>query len=239
MNKEQFKILKEINSLLLKIKEIDLNIESENSRVTKIINLREEKKSHHLKLQDELVAIQKDIDLNEKKLKEIAKIKETSEKSSHLIKNESEAEKFSLQQKKLNDDISSAEDLIFSLLQRFDDIQNEISETALFLEGSLITLNDIKKEVLEINEPLLKEIEKLKVRIEYLKGELSQNFKTKLESTLNKNLKNSPFTRIISSYCEHCKLLVSKIDEEAIERNLSLKSCSGCSRIFIPREANY
>src|SRR5690606_25351535 len=178
---------------------------------------------HYLKLENELNLLNKQKSQAESALSQAAT--EASVKASEARLS------FTLEK------IEKLEEEQFVLLENKEDYELKRKEAQECLKGSLETYEEINVEVKEVVQKEQEAITNLLKRIKLLKEELHESFKIKLESILKKNLKISPFTRLEGRACEFCKLELSRLDEENIEKNFQLKSCSGCGRLFIPKEA--
>ena len=235
MSTESFKILKEINSLSMRVNELNDLIANENKRVTFIERnraSRESERDEFLKEKDEqqkvLVKTENDIATNSSK---IAKDKENL---STLM----DAGAIQSLEKQINDSeqkLDALEEEGLLVLEKIEELEKEIDEASDFLQGSLESLSEIKIEVTNACKAYQEEIDQLSSRVELLKVELPPLFQSKLELTLSKNIPISNFTRIKDESCEFCRYGLSKMDTKSIEDQLNLKICQSCSRIFLPK----
>jgi len=239
LNKETFRILKEINSLYLENTRLTEIIASESSRTTKIEDLRSEKEQLIVTLD--------------------RRVKEESLKLSHT------EDEIAQNQQKLNQamsnknnvftehEISSFEKQIATYKEKLDELENsgleimtlceelscELDEAKNFLKGSIETLNNIRLEVTENNKPYQEKINVNTKRMQHLFSELPELLKQKFTQLLERNLKYGPVAQIDKNHCSVCKMELAKSEIEAIEKHLQIKFCPSCSRVFIPISSLY
>ncbi len=239
MSRESFKILKEINSLASKITELELICEKENKRLLFIQNSREQKSNELLEYKESLSQTNKSLHLIENEIASLSlKIDSDQANLNSIIA----AQALSSMEKQIEENsskLSEFEEEGLNKLEVIESLDQNISDCEEFLKGSQETLDEITKEVSEITSMQKSEILKTQNRINLLKEELPNNFKSKLELILNQKLKGSSFTRIKSDACEYCRFTLSKVEVSKIEDQLALQTCKSCSRIFIPISASY
>lgn len=223
----------------MKKNEIQKKIDEETSRLTKLQSLREAREEE----KRELLSWVKDNETNYSKIENelvlLNKQKMQAESALNSATTESQAKASESSLAFTQEKIDLNEETQFSLLEEKEELDLKLKEAEEFLKGSLETYKEIEEEVQDVTKLEQENITNLLKRIELLKEELPEVFKLKLDSLLKKNLKITPFTRLEGRSCEYCKLEVSRLDEENIEKNFQLKTCSGCSRLFIPKEASY
>ncbi len=133
-----------------------------------------------------------------------------------------------------NQEISSLEDKGFALLEDLDRNESERADLQTFLSGLEKTMSEISDEVKEEMARFQHEIGQLDLRLSSLTDALPSEYRDLLMKTLKKNLAHGPFTRIDSGSCFFCRYKISRTDESEIDMQKKLKTCSQCSRIFIP-----
>lgn len=239
MNKEDFRILKEISGLHGKVLSLTEKIELENSRISKIENLRLEanealnEANNQLKLKNqELAQNENNIELLNKKITQ-------SQDALDKAVNEKAATSSQKQLDVFKENLATVEEVAFGIMEEVDLLEQTISDKKSFLAGSEKSLEEIKKEVETNNTPTLKEVEITKERISLLNQGMEPATVSRLEKLLVKNLKHGPLTKIEESACYICGYTVNATDRDQIEKKLMLKSCGSCSRIFIPNTTLY
>ncbi len=239
MSAENFKILKEINSLTTKVNEINDLVSKESKRLRFI-------EGNRIDRQDEMTLAQKNLDHYKKDMtkieNEISTLSAKIDKDKESLQGLSEESSITSMEKQiaeLETKRIKLEDEIFVILEKAEAEEQNIKEAQSFLEGSLRSLNEIKKDVNAKNEGYQKELDSLLNRVGLLKESLPIQFQTKLEQVLSKKVQISSFTRIKSNTCEFCKRDISRMEETEIEQKLALKTCQGCGRIFIPAAASF
>ena len=239
MSMESFKILKEINSLSQKKSELEASILKEEKRLDFIKKNREDRSHEKEDLNTLLKQFKSELMETENTISQLSsKIEKDKSNLSSLI----DGNAITSLQKQIDDmktNLDLNEEKGLELLEEIEETESKISDCVEFLTGSLESLNEIGQEVQLATRDYTEEIEILNNRNKALMEQLPENFKSRIELTLQKEIKISNFTRIKSDTCEFCRFNLSKIDIIAIEDKLALKSCQGCSRIFIPIQAGY
>ena len=237
--KEQFKILKEISSLLDKKQQLLQNLESEKQRVHKVQNLRSSRELELIKFQDSL----KEYSANEQEVEnQLAHLQaQLDQAKSHInqVQTQQQVDALTNEIEGLERKINQLEEDGMLILEKIDEIESSIQDSRTFLSGSLETLQEVTQEVQEKSNELNQQINILDQRLDALMQQLNPIFASKLSATLKKNIPISIFTRISGDCCDFCKLALSKVDSEGIEKKMSLTTCNGCHRIFIPVNSQY
>lgn len=236
MSAEAFKIAKEINSLRQNIQQIEHKISDENKRVTHIILARSQRQQQLMEDQDSLKEIKAMLQKNEN---EIANAQLNLDKDNLSLKSLTNNQQLLALEKSIEHNkllIDELENTGLSQLEKIDELELEIKESQDFLKGSEDSLIEISKEVDLLVSNFKDQIDKTNKRIELLYEQLPEDFREKIKNTVAKKIPQSSFTRIKNGGCEFCRLSLSKVDISNIEDYLKLKSCSGCSRIFIPEQ---
>jgi predicted nucleic acid-binding Zn-ribbon protein len=236
---ESFKILKEINSLSMRKNVLLDLVEAEQKRITFIENNRREREASLVSFQDTLKEQKADLTSTEN---QINLLSQKIEKDNTNLVSLVDGASISSLQKQIDEmkiKLDQNEEKGLELLDLIESSEVNISDCNEFLKGSLESLNEIKVEVDEKVSELQSEIDSITKRDALLMEELPPNFNNKISLILKKNIQISSFTRIKGGSCEFCRFNLSKSDVIAIEDKLALKSCQGCSRIFIPIQSGY
>lgn len=239
MSKENFKILKEINSLSLLKEDFQSKIASENKRIDFVEsnrNLRAEQKERDLA---QLKELNTQITNIENEISHLG-LKLTKDKENlSTITTEAGLSNMEKQISDLESKLEAFEEEGLEKMEEAESVEIRISQADEFLAGSLDSLNEIKAEVQQTNSEHQLEIEKLEKRINLLIEELPTDFQDRYKRVSESDIKGSVFTRIKNDSCEYCRFGLSKIDIQKVEDLLQFKTCSGCRRIFIPQAAHY
>ena len=239
MSRESFKILKEINSLYSKESNFLDLISKENKRISFIEKNRadrlESKTQKEEKIKDTNSAFQK----IENEIAELSKRIGRDKANLTLMTDDNSINSMKKQIAENEVKLNQAEEKGFLYMEETESLELSLQEDQEFLQGSLESLLEIEGEVSTKNKEYNLELEKIAHRILLLKEELPPPFKNRLEQVILRKIPFSSFSRIKSGACEFCRMSLSVVDINLIEDKLALKSCSGCSRIFIPIQASY
>jgi predicted nucleic acid-binding Zn-ribbon protein len=231
--------MKEINSLYLENLELGKNISAEESRITKLNLLRTE-------AQDKISA--NDKSLKELKAKfqtsenEIAKLQKSLDNNrGHLAAAITEQEIKNLESQINTSELKldEVENLGFELMESIEETEESTKSRNNFITGSLETLTELSAEVAEITKPLVTKAEQNHNRISLLEAEFPIDILAKYKKLMDKNLKYGPLASIENNQCSICKFGLAVTDIDLIEKKLALRSCAGCSRLFVPRSTIY
>lgn len=206
MNLENFRLLREINSLKLDNSKREKLILDEESRLKSLNS----KKS---KAQTELRVFQSDFIAAKDRLNQI-----DDQLKAHL----NEQTKSKLEN----------EGMI--LLEKIDLLQSEIKDKETFLVGIEKTFLEIKSEVDSFVTSEQLSITQNLHRIENLMSLLPSEVQVKLKILVDKKMHLGPFTTNQNGKCQMCLRSISKIDESEIDVKLSFMTCLSCGRIFLP-----
>lgn len=229
---ESLRNIVEIEGLKRKINELDNSTKAELKRLSDIEQKRidtqnsikdYEQKIHDLKLKEAELDI---LNLENK----IEKLKSQTS----MVKNEKEANILEKEISLLITEHKTKEDNYFKNLDFESQYQNNISDYKNFLEGSLETLNEIKKEVDEFSSKNNLEVSNLQKRINSLLENTTNTYSKVYLETSNR-LKVAPTTAYINGKnCSVCKIAIDQLTITNVENHVSLEQCPNCGRILIP-----
>lgn len=237
--KEQFKLLKEISSLFDQREILQDKVIKENLRVEKVIKQRQVREQEKLELQEQLKKASSQEQHIENCLAHSQGQLDQAKGHLNSVQTQQQIDALTSEISKLESDINQLEEEGIEILEKIDLLNKNIEEANSFLIGSEESLNEITHEVAEISDDFQKQIEILNQRIHSLTDELNPIFQNKLNTAINKKIPISIFSRISGGCCDFCKLQLSKVEVDNIERKLNLATCNGCSRIFIPLNSLY
>lgn len=224
MSIESFLTLKEIDSLT-KMRTTQLTAKTGQEKRLNELDLRRQETLIALNsLKENLISKHSEMADIEKKLKT------SSEQKQRLMDLGGDENKI----KNYSDQIASLENEGLDCLATSEQLETEINDKKIFLQGLEKTIQEIQKEVEEEITVIDKEISNLDLRLNLLKDDLPQDFRSILKSISSKNLAHGPFTRVENGSCYFCRFKISRIDESEIDMQKNLKTCPQCTRIFLP-----
>lgn len=224
MDKENFRKLKEFDSLM---KMRDLQEMQKIDQKKRITQLQETKQEYLAKKNDLNLRLH---DINQQLFEIDQKLKINAQQSERLKqtgKNDLTLEAYHI-------DAAEQEEKGFALLALADIHRTKLEEVLGFLKGLDKTIEEISQEVnLEVTN-LDTSMSNLKLRLGLIMEDLPLDYRKLLEKTLKKKLAFGPFTKLLNCSCFFCRFKMSKVDESEIDTQLKLKTCSQCDRIFLP-----
>ena len=224
MSVDWFLKLKEIDSLgKMRISYLK-TIAQQNSRISKLLERREETNLESLTLSHKTRSLQQDLFDLEKKLQLF------TQQRQNLMDLGGDQTKI----KSFTNDIEKLENDGLELLGQQEEIQTRLDEIKTFQAGLDNTIKEIESEVSGDTKSQRNEIEKVDFRLKLLEEELPDNFQQVFRRTLLKNLAHGPFTRVDAGSCFFCRYKISRQDESEIDMQQILKTCNQCGRIFLP-----
>lgn len=239
MNKQVYRVLKEIHSLQSQIDTFESEIGAENSRLGKILKMRDERA---IELNENSILatdIANKITQIESELEHHTSQLSQSKASHNLVQTQQELKAVEIQIASYEEKIKCLETSYFELNDKLDEVTILIDEANTFLIGSLKSVEEIKAEIAQENHPKFENLSNVTERIQRLMSEIPVNVKTKLEVLLAKNLRYGPFSQIKSNSCSVCGNGISHNEAKEIEQDLKFRSCSGCQRIFMPANVSF
>ena len=235
LTKQELESLKEIQSVdqqlrdLIKLKEVEL------SRITKIsstidcrIRAKEEKIS-------ELSAIKKMIQDHSNSLDSLYKREEALKSQSNSATSEKERTAFEVQLQTIDEKKSVEEDAFFKLSEKSEQLEIEIKEDTVFIEGAIKSKGEIEQIVNESNIDSDRKIEVTSERVKYLFSELSDEVRQFFSPIYAKYRFNSPLAFDDEGKCSKCRFVLDQITRTELRKNGQLQQCDNCSRLLIPR----
>ena len=224
MSVDWFLKLKEIDSLAkMRIKYLRTRGE-QNERISKLNDRREEAVMRTAKLKQETISINSEMADIDKKLKN------ASEQKQRIIDIGGDDKKI----QSFTVEIAALEEKGIELLSRQDEIENENQDAKTFAAGIEKTICEIQSEAKPELDKIEQELSNIDIRQNLLLEELPADFKSLLLKITTKNLAHGPFTRIEQGSCYFCRYKISRMEEDEIDMQKSLKTCPQCTRIFLP-----
>lgn len=239
MDKDSFRILKEINSLYSDKKKLQELIANEKNRLFKVEQMRSERKAQLELDQKEFKQVNGELAVLENELAGTQTKLANTKANINNVFTEQEINSLQSQLTHLEDLQAELEEKLFSKLEGQEEVQSAISEAQNFLTGSLETLQEMQTEVDLATTPLLAKINSIEQRLALLFVELPESFKDKFLALVEKDLPYGPVAQIQNNHCSICKMTLSKIEIDEVEKQLKLKGCPSCARIFIPENTLY
>jgi predicted nucleic acid-binding Zn-ribbon protein len=238
MQIEQFRILREINSLHIELNKNKDLITEQNNRVTSLEKRIQDSSQNEKELELNLKKLRREVQQLENNIQEVQVQLDQSE--SHINEVTSQEQEVALknQIKNFKADLANMEDDCLEKIQEQEEVESDLSDEKEFQIGAEGSLKEISNEVNEKVEELENDNKNLKSRIKLLIEDLLTNSQAKIKKLLNKNLPNGNLAYIKNMSCEACGLGMSHVDEQDVEERHQIKSCSGCGRIFLPRSIN-
>ncbi len=230
-----FRHLIEIEALKIQNENDSQKIANENRRISDLLSLRE-KREKELKFLDEenrnlkLTEKQLEIESLEQKIKRMQSQMDlvTSEKEQHALESQ-----LSLLQTEKN----QKEEVYFNNLERQEAIEEEKKDINSFLEGSLSTLAEIKKDV-EVEIKKYQDIINGRLlRIQSLEELLDISLKKFYLELENKFKPKRPVAYLIDRKCTQCHMQVDSVFKASLEEGRSFETCPNCGRLLIPETA--
>lgn len=227
MSREAFQRLREIDSLLkMKIKELAL-VREQDDRLSRLESQKNERLEQ--KDQDKKLYTQTQQSLFEME----AKLKTASQQKERLSQYSPDDPKLI----ELAQTIEELEMMGLDLISKIDEVENNLKDHDVFIQGITKTIQEISKEALEQKNQHQKEAENLELRIKLLTDELPDQFQSTLTRLLAKNLPQGPFTTVHNQSCFFCRSSVSKVEESEVDTKFAIIHCRQCGRLFLPYTA--
>jgi predicted nucleic acid-binding Zn-ribbon protein len=238
LNKENYRILKEINSLNNSVLSLEKTIESELNRISKIEAMRvkrfelQEKSSLNLKEQRQKLS------KVEERIAYFDNLINKGKEQLNQLFSESEVAALNNQVENAKSEMDDFEMQGLEIIEKIDELNQEIKDCTTFLEGSLESIAEIETEINESNKDVYQEIKNKKIRKESCFEQLPPGVVKKLKYLLDKGLSVAPLSQITDhNCCEMCGYLVPMAILAAVEKQSKFMCCPSCERILIPQSS--
>ena len=238
MNKEDYRILKELTSLRDKKVQIQAQIKGELSRIDKIESQRSHKKAQMEKLESDLKQLEKEMVNKEQNIRDLDDKIHKTETDLKAIIGADEQVKL---QHQLEIYLHKREEMELKGLESLDQITNysdEIEDLKNFLKGSLETIKEIEEDIKVDNADIYKDFQNIEIRIPNLESQLPEKLVEKYYQIASKTPK--PLAEITpSNSCTQCRYLIPIAYVNKVEKEMKFTTCPGCTRILIPQSSKY
>lgn len=235
MDKNYYRILKELNSLKQAIPSLEKIIAGELSRIDKIEKLREIQKSNLLNWENRLMTMTQELQEVENNISKMSASLTKAQTDCKGLISEHEINSLDKQMKLLTEKIDEAEMNGLSIIEQCQELEQNIKDAKSFLKGSLETIHEIEAEINSANADIYNEINIKKMRIKNLFEELPTNVVNKLHYLENKGPRFIPLSQLTEqNTCQMCGYLTPMAIVSSIEKYQRFHTCSACERILIP-----
>ena len=154
-----------------------------------------------------------------------------------MVVNEKEQLALNSQISLMQTELNQFEEKYFAFLERTERIETEKKDNKTFIEGSKISLIEIKKEVDDQTKIYQQKIDGRILRIQALIDQCNVsliNLYIDLEAKF-KPLR--PVAYLIDKKCSQCHMLKNATFKAAVEEGRSFETCPTCGRLLIPETA--
>lgn len=238
LEKESFRILKELNSLNLRIGPLEKAIKDELSRIKKIEVTRSKRSQEKEQQIDHLANLKIELENTEHRIDKLSKGLKKMKLDEGQLFTENEISAYRKQLAVMQEELSQHEDRGLELLEQIEDTQIEINDANNFLEGSLESICEIEDDIKKENEETYKEIQIIRQRVEILLKQLPEKVTIKFNKLLG--TKKYPLSEIsLNNSCQICGYLIPKALITSLETTMKFHTCPGCERILIPQGSKY
>lgn len=240
MDKNDFRILKELNSLKQRLPRLQSQIQEELKRIHKIELQRKQKSSQRDSDQQQLRKLHLALDEHESYMNTHTSQLEKAQKDIESIFSEAQIKALTTQINTAKSKLSEHESSALEAIDKIDDLEQKVLDATSFLKGSLDAIKEIEEDIKCKNAPLYKEINTLKSRIENLKNQLPEKVLQKLTYLEKKNENFNSISQItLQNTCHHCGYLMPVALVNSVENKFKFHTCPSCERILIPEGSKY
>ncbi len=230
-----FRHLIEIEALKIQNQTVLSKIAYEEKRISDLEAIRLKRELEAIALSEEdknlkLFTSQQEIESKQLKITRMKSQLDmvTSQKEQHALETQ-----LLLMQKELD----TLEEKYFLNLERHEAIEVEKKDGQTFLTGSLISLEEIKKDVDSIRLKFQSAIAGRLERISSLEVMCDEKLKTFYLELEKKFAPKRPVAYLIDKKCTQCHMQVDSVFKASLEEGRSFETCPNCSRLLIPDTA--
>lgn len=235
---ENYRQLVEIQSLFNHIGKHEDLINSQKSRLLFVENQRAKRLDELDDLEIKKDIIGKEIQQLEKDL--FTKEKELTKTTEHLSMASNESQMSGLQKELdfLAPKVDLLQESILEKMESMEITEVKISESKVFIDGSLTSLNELKVEVeAEVNTNN-KEISNFQSRITLLFEPIEDSVKKSFGSIIERSKDKKAIAFLKGNACSICRTEAPSMQISDIENARTTEYCMGCGKILIPATIN-
>ncbi len=237
INLQSYSLLREIQSLDVSIKKHMDRIEAEKLRLDQINRMRSTRTGEKEELLKSLEELSDTTAAKEKELFTLdSNLKQAKTNLSSAATN-TQMEALEKQIRESSVQVDALEEEILNLLTNSEEIESAVNEHDEFLQGSLETLEVIKKEVNDIQKVEQLEIDKYHERIERVSQNIPENLFKSFQLARTKHRFNNPITKIKGNSCSMCRFILDSQTSSLVELFKTIEFCGQCERLIAPLEA--
>ncbi len=240
MNKESFRILKEINSLTVKTADAEKLVAKELTRIAKIEDQRAQREALKQEAQEKLQESKHELQQIESRIELLSKKLESDKANTNNVFTQEEVSALEQQIESSQIELNQLEEQGLELIELIEGLEQDILDTDSFLAGTLDTIAEIEDDINQENADTYQAIKNNRARIDLLKEQLPEKVISKLEELLAKNFTHGPLVEISAqNSCLSCGYLIPIALINSVENKLNFHTCPGCGRILIPQSTKY
>jgi predicted nucleic acid-binding Zn-ribbon protein len=235
-NIDNYRIIKEIDSLYSQILALNNSNQQELRRIEKVQQLTVQRQHELEQLNFNLSACSEQQNSSETELNQKISQKDKLKRNMNLAVNPEQVNALTNELNDLEFKIEALESKLMSLLEEEDKLKDDINQTQSFLNGVTKTIDELKLEVNKKTQENNQQIENINQRLGLLKAQLPEQFQ-KMISELEKKGRAQQghfVTKLNQLTCQTCGLNVSRTDSDLIERCLQIVYCQGCKKVILP-----
>jgi predicted nucleic acid-binding Zn-ribbon protein len=236
---ENFKVIKEIDSLDRQKKDINLKAQNQSDRIISINQKITDKEDDLASLKADLKEITSSLMKMENELSNLQQKIEIKISQKGQVFTETQINSLDKEIESYQKNLITTEELVFKKMEIKESFEEEIKDCLTFIQGATKSSKEVQIEVEGICLELNQKKQIIDERIENLIATIPENFKTKVKLLLVKNFRSTILTTIKDKACNYCRCSIASGLINEIEDKYNLKSCTGCKRIFIPSASSY
>jgi hypothetical protein len=234
---EDYKKLIEAQSLQNYIHKHQQLIQEHQQRLQKLKDKISNSQTDLESFENELVAKRQELSIKEKESFSLGTKLETAQARASSLANEQQIAANEGEINSLCSKLEVEEEEAFALLEDIESLEEKLTDTKSFLAGAKETLSEIKEEVEKDIQKEEREITNYKKRIDLLLLDVETKLSTRFLEVQKKTQNHEALAYIVKDSCSGCRIQISKAEEDAAERALSVVGCSSCGRLLVPRSA--
>lgn len=233
-NSETAHHLIEVQSLLNKVSFHKKNIKQNFQRTDSIKQQREKSQQRLEEVHTLLKSVDESFNNEDLQLQKESKELEHKNQQRNLVTSEKELNAIEHDIITLEESISQLEQKALEHLEEKEKLEQEISDLSSFCEGSLKSLQNVEKEVEQLNQNEDQQINNYQDRIDQIISLLPPVIGKEFLGLIEKFEDNKPLSFLKSGNCGQCHYSIPRALEEALQKSFCLEFCPNCNRVLIP-----
>jgi len=228
-----YRYILDIQSLDSVIKRYLDQTQEEKSRIDFLEKQRNQRKEKNSELENKKTEYKTRVSDLEKELFGIDEKISKSKEHMALASSQAQVDALTKEIETLSPRQSEIEEEVLTILDQIEEIDSLLEIDTEYFGGIQETIDEVNKEISEIEDGNKEEVSKLETQIEGLILEIPSDFLVMYKNVREKFRFQEPVTKLTGCACGKCRMQISTGEASEINNSFQHRICAGCGRILI------